>query len=60
MKKILPLAGCIGGVLGTVGLICQMVWELPFYVNLLIVVCLFMNTAALIYNFRQINKKKKS
>lgn len=59
MKKILPLMGCVCGVLSVIGMICGVVWDLPKPVWLLIALGLFAMTATIIYHFYEINKKSK-
>lgn len=58
MKKILPLAGGVCGVLSGIGMICGMIWDIPKFVWLFIAIGYFILAATILWNFYCLNKKK--
>lgn len=57
MKKTLPIAGGVCGVLSGIGMICGAVRPLPKFVWILVAIGFLASAAAIVYNFCQVNKK---
>lgn len=57
VRKILPIAGGVCGVLSGIGMICGAIWPMPKFVWVLVTAGFLALSAAVIYNLCQINKK---